>query len=869
MAPALTTASRSIPPTTSSLASKDAAKVRRVRVRVRVRRRNRVGLLHHWGWGLTSSSSEEEDSLLRQDAWKREKRGDVLRVGASEGWARDWSSVDEREEEEEEGEESAALTVSTGEVVEEEERQETFEGVGGGGGGRKALRLDRWALGGTVVTTCMVAFVGVSEVPTFVLALPVVLPMLAMLSYRDRVGRKHKQELALALRNQSQVSSQVGLLVEESSAASRIMRNSVTQLSHRLLELEEKIAVSSESQQVSQAEVEKRFDQLMRMTRSATNHLLKEQVKNMRQIVGEEIALSASESKDDTMVDFLETNILDVKRELSELERIQTDLLRLVETFYDETKESNSLSAASFAAVEGDWIKDELREMRNSLAGDVEDIVVRNANEKVEALQAAAAGRGGGEYDQLEDRLVEIRQVAEQNQQSIRDMQDTIYSSSRNGSKGAASEEEFVEEIRGISSSVDTLVDSLDALQALPDVVENFSQDIQDIRETIRETAELNSSFLASGGTITNMQEVSSREVSSSFTSTSVFKPAALEDLENKIDDLTRATGVFEKLSSQLNNLNTKILPEGSGSEVRFEDAVDIEGDSSAGASGGKIAVEEEKEDSASASEGTNATSWLEYAESEEELEPIKVAGEAKAGSSVSQSQSAAGAEVEEPVLSEATQDEVEGEGEVEGEVETSVATEGGDEKANLSVDDLLGEGLGLLRKGRKELQDGDGIASGAESCFTQALEYFDQAIALDPNSVAAFGNKGNTLLASSRQKMRLLNTFRQEARENPMIMNEESIRMSEDLTRETSQVLVESGRCFRTVLSLNPRDSRALLNWGNALCLRAKLVDSESAYELYQAALEKFTVAQQLSPESAAAERAIDAANRDLNNLM
>ena len=96
-----------------------------------------------------------------------------------------------------------------------------------------------------------------------------------------------------------------------------------------------------------------------------------------------------------------------------------------------------------------------------------------------------------------------------------------------------------------------------------------------------------------------------------------------------------------------------------------------------------------------------------------------------------------------------------------------------------------------------------------------------------------------------------VLSTFAKEARDSPY-MSEDSIRMSQDLMRETSEILVESGRCYRTVLSLDPRDARALLNWGSALCLRAKLIetkDAENAIALYDAAIEKFDVSSFVFP--------------------
>ena len=61
----------------------------------------------------------------------------------------------------------------------------------------------------------------------------------------------------------------------------------------------------------------------------------------------------------------------------------------------------------------------------------------------------------------------------------------------------------------------------------------------------------------------------------------------------------------------------------------------------------------------------------------------------------------------------------------------------------------------------------------------------------------------------------------------------------------------MDAGRRFRAVLSGAPDDCRALVNWGNALCLRARLLESEGgeqaaedARALYGAAVEKYDAA-------------------------
>lgn len=46
----------------------------------------------------------------------------------------------------------------------------------------------------------------------------------------------------------------------------------------------------------------------------------------------------------------------------------------------------------------------------------------------------------------------------------------------------------------------------------------------------------------------------------------------------------------------------------------------------------------------------------------------------------------------------------------------------------------------------------------------------------------------------------------------------------SMSLSKEATEYMILAGRRFRAVLGLNPGDERALVNWGQALCMRAKL---------------------------------------------
>ncbi|QDZ24063.1 hypothetical protein A3770_12p65810 [Chloropicon primus] len=721
--------------------------------------------------------------------------------------------------------------------------EEEYEAAGDGE--RKGFRLDSWALGGTVASTCAVAFIGVAEAPVYLLALPVLLPMVALISYRERTRRKHKEELSLALRSQQQVNTQVNYILGQSSASSSNLVESVANLSAMLERVEDRLAASSEQAQETQEAVKKSFSQLMKMNQSATNHVLKEQAKNMREIVAEEVSYGVNQVKEgeEAASNFLEVNLLDVKRELSELESIQTDLLRLVENVYDEARASST--SARGGSGDEEWLKDELSAMKDNIVIDVEDILARQNEEKEVGELGAAADNSAGIL-QLEEKLAEIRQVAEQNQKSIQDVQDALYSSA--GQVRAEAESEIIlDEVRGVSTTVETLADSLEAVQTLPSVVDSIKEDV---RDAIRELADLN---LAGSGAVTQNQ------VNASYTSTSVYTSAAFEGLERKIDEVARATEVIESLASQFKDL----APSGSAeSRGALPEA------------GGTPTVQEALEEGAS-SDGN--PSWLEYDPSEVEGAEKVLSTNAQARASTSgeggpeepakepEASRGRGGEDDEPVAADLDiriEEEEAGEEAVE-EAEEEAGEEAADSP---SVEKLLGEGLALLRRGREEASEGE-----AEGLFSQALEYFDRAAELNPESVTAYGNKGNTLLCSARQKMRVLSTFAKEARDSPF-MSEESIKMSQDLKRRTGEILVQSGRCYRTVLSLDPRDARALVNWGSALCLRAKLIeveDADSAVDLYDAAIEKFAASLQLDPNMAEGERLLNRAQQSLDDLL
>lgn len=60
--------------------------------------------------------------------------------------------------------------------------------------------------------------------------------------------------------------------------------------------------------------------------------------------------------------------------------------------------------------------------------------------------------------------------------------------------------------------------------------------------------------------------------------------------------------------------------------------------------------------------------------------------------------------------------------------------------------------------------------------------------------------------------------------------------RSVQQLCAESGQLLTSSGDMFRKVLEVEGWSSRALVNWGRAMCLRAEIADNPAIVEkLYQ----------------------------------
>ena len=171
--------------------------------------------------------------------------------------------------------------------------------------------------------------------------------------------------------------------------------------------------------------------------------------------------------------------------------------------------------------------------------------------------------------------------------------------------------------------------------------------------------------------------------------------------------------------------------------------------------------------------------------------------------------------------------------------------------------EDYMAEGQTLLQEGRQALTGRLEVGLG-ESFLSKSAQAFESAAEIDPGSVAAFGQAGNALLALGELKLRtarllqdqsVLSDLAGSSVEGSVVdwddtrsegggigaVDEEVRRLVERrdalierLCGECEQALVEAGRRYRSALSLDNRDARAVFNWGLALCFRGQLLAEE-----------------------------------------
>ncbi|KAJ9505733.1 hypothetical protein QJQ45_029267 [Haematococcus lacustris] len=129
-----------------------------------------------------------------------------------------------------------------------------------------------------------------------------------------------------------------------------------------------------------------------------------------------------------------------------------------------------------------------------------------------------------------------------------------------------------------------------------------------------------------------------------------------------------------------------------------------------------------------------------------------------------------------------------------------------------------------------------------ADRLLSDAVAVFSAALQREPHDTRALGNLGNALLAQGELKQAYLEVLREAP--PPAHLQEASVQQAAEavVRGEAAALLTRSGEMFRQVLELEEWSSRALVNWGRALCIRAELAQEPGmAAKLYQAALSKF----------------------------
>ncbi|KAJ1260897.1 hypothetical protein BS78_10G267400 [Paspalum vaginatum] len=173
-------------------------------------------------------------------------------------------------------------------------------------------------------------------------------------------------------------------------------------------------------------------------------------------------------------------------------------------------------------------------------------------------------------------------------------------------------------------------------------------------------------------------------------------------------------------------------------------------------------------------------------------------------------------------------------------------------------------EAAEILRKARESMT-AMADEETADALLYKSARLLSTAVALRPASLVAVGHLGNTYLLHGELKLKISRELRTllansgaflNGRERvPLsrkvdrrILSRESISSAlVDVCEECESLLVEAGRSYRTALSIDPDDAKALYNWGLALIFRAQLladIGPEAAVDadrVYLAAIDKF----------------------------
>ncbi|KAK1615183.1 hypothetical protein QYE76_020700 [Lolium multiflorum] len=173
-------------------------------------------------------------------------------------------------------------------------------------------------------------------------------------------------------------------------------------------------------------------------------------------------------------------------------------------------------------------------------------------------------------------------------------------------------------------------------------------------------------------------------------------------------------------------------------------------------------------------------------------------------------------------------------------------------------------EAAEILRKARECMMARDD-EEAADALLYRSASLLSTAVALRPTSLAAVGQLGNTYLLHGELKLKISRELRtllantgaylsgreRVARSGKLdrrILNRDNISSAlVDVCEECESLLVEAGRSYRTAVSIDSSDVKALYNWGLALTFRGQLladIGPEAAVDadrVYLAAIDKF----------------------------
>ncbi|KAH7669176.1 TPR-like protein [Dioscorea alata] len=173
----------------------------------------------------------------------------------------------------------------------------------------------------------------------------------------------------------------------------------------------------------------------------------------------------------------------------------------------------------------------------------------------------------------------------------------------------------------------------------------------------------------------------------------------------------------------------------------------------------------------------------------------------------------------------------------------------------------LVKEASDLIKQARQCFM-GQADEERVDSILYRSASLLSTAVAIKPMSLLAVGQLGNTYLLHGELKLKYSRELRTMLARNddseghrwrykrldaPVQSREEAASVLIDMCEECEELLIEAGRKYRSALSIDGNDVRALYNWGLALSFRAQLIADigpEAAFDadrVYLAAIDKF----------------------------